>query len=217
MQSFASILNRAMFSARNVIICLIIIAISGFVLLSLRQVGSPAVAPSPSPTKEPDIATIESVPEAEASEVYSPDGKMKLLMSETISEDNTIYSFSVLDTSGGANKEIFLKTVLSGISFEMSPNAWSPDNKYFFITEKNGNSINYLVFRADGEYFSETEKYIDVVPRFTAKNTGYTLSDITGWDSETLLHVYTLKEDGTQGPSFWFEIPSKATIQLASR
>jgi len=210
-----------MFFVRNVIIFLIIIAISGFVLLSLKQVSSPAVTPSPAPTESSDISTIQSeVQKSEIkdiSEVHSPDGKMKLLMDRTISENTTTYSFSVLDTSGEANREIFSKTVLAGISFEMSPNAWSPDNKYLFITEKSGNSINYLVFKADGEYFAENEQYIDTVPQFIAKDTGYTLSDITGWDSETLLHVYTIKEDGSGGPSFWFEIPSKAIIQLASR
>ena len=139
-------------------------------------------------------------------------------MEKTAIGDNTAYSFLVEETSEGSKKNsIFSKTVLAGTLMEVSPNAWSPDNKYFFITEKSSGSVNYFVFKASGESFSEGEQYIDVAPKFVAKNTGYTLSEITGWDSETLLHIYTKKEDESRGLSFWFEIPSKAIIQLASR
>ena len=208
-----------MFSARNIIILLIVAAVAGFAFLSLIQPSEPIITPSPAPTEPSDIVVIQSLPDSsmpETSEVRSPDGKMKLIMKETTSGDNTTYSFSISGTEEDSKKTVFSRTVLMGASMEMSPNAWSPDNKYFFIIEKSGNSINYLVFRANGEYFSENEQYIDVVPLFAQKNTGYTLSDITGWDSETLLHVYSTKE-GLKGPSFWFEIPSKAVIQLASR
>ena len=137
-------------------------------------------------------------------------------MERTIDGDNTTYSFSVSETSEDKKTPIFSRTVLPGTVMEMSPNAWSPDNKYFFITERSVNSINYLVFKASGEYFSDDEQYIEVVPAFDARNTGQTLSEITGWDSEALLHVYSVKDDGSRGPSFWFEIPSHAVIQLAS-
>lgn len=210
-----------MFSARNIIILLIIAAVSGFAFLSISRPNVPIVAPGPTPTESSDIVTIQSLPDSlmpETSEVRSPDGAMRLVMRKTAVAGNKAYSFLVEETTEGSTKNsIFSKTVLAGTSFEISPNAWSPDNKYFFITEKSSNSINYLVFRRDGEYFSESEQYIEAVPRFIAKNTGYTLSDITGWDSETLLHMYSIKEDGARGPSFWFEIPSKAIIQLASR
>lgn len=154
----------------------------------------------------------------EIKDVRSPDGKMKLIMKTTKDKDKITYSFSVAETlENAAKKAIFSKTVLSGTTMDMSPNAWSPDNKYFFIFEKNANSVDYFVFRADGEYSSEGEQYRNVVPLFVAENTGYTLSEITGWDSETLLHIYTAKEGESRGPSFWFEVPSKAIIQLASR
>lgn len=207
-----------MFSARSIIILLIIVLlIGGIALFSFKRSDAPIITPNASPTESSDIVTVESVPESESSQVRSPDGKMKLIMQKTIDGDNTTYSFLVSGTEEDTKKSIFSKTLLAGSKIEMSPNAWSPDNKYFFTTEKSGEAINYFVFRADGESFSDDEQYIDVVPRFVAKDTGYTLSEITGWDSETLLHVYTTKAGGTKGPSYWFEVPSKAIIQLASR
>ncbi|OGH18602.1 MAG: hypothetical protein A2868_02455 [Candidatus Levybacteria bacterium RIFCSPHIGHO2_01_FULL_40_15b] len=211
-----------MFSARNITILLIVILlIGGISFLSFKGLNTPIITPNPAPTESSDIVSIQSLPDSstpETSEVRSPDGVMKLIMEKTTIAYNTTYSFSIEETTqGSAKNSILSKTVLAGTGMELSQNAWSPDNKYFFITEKSGNSINYLVFKADGEYFSENEQYISVVPLFVAKNTGHSLKDITGWDSETLLHVYTIKEDGSRGPSFWFEIPSKAIIQLASR
>lgn len=204
-----------MLSTRNIIAFLIIIVVSGFLFLSAKQ----SIIPNeePPPTQLPDIVTVQSVLEPETSEVYSPDGKMKLMMENTPVGDKTNYSFSVVENETQAKSKIYSKAVISGTSFEISLNAWSPDNKYFFITEKHDNSANYLVFKADSESFASGEQYVDVVPVFAARNTGFRLSEITGWDSETLLHVYTTKENGERGSSFWFEIPSKAIIQLASR
>src|SRR3972149_8462904 len=206
-----------MFSARNIIVLLIIFAASGFAFLLLRQSSPPIIAPSPTPTESSNIVTIQSVPEIETSEVHSPDGKMKLIMEKTANGENMTYSFSVSETAQNIRNEIYSKTVLPGTNFDLFPNAWSPENKYFFITEENITSVDYFVFKANGESISSSEQYINVVPLFVARNTGFTLSEITGWDSETLLHIYTTREDGSRGASFWFEIPSKAIIQLASR
>jgi hypothetical protein len=207
-----------MFSARNVtVLSAVFILIGGAAFLSLNYFQkAPIVSPNPAPTNPPLIAEVQSsFPESESYEVTSPDGEMTLLMEKMTSEGSIAYSFIVAE--GETRREAFSKTVLPGTSFELSPNIWSPDNKYFFITEKTGSSVNYFVFRSNGEFFAESEQYINIVPIFSGRDTGYTLSEITGWDSEALLHIYTIKEDGTNGPSFWFEIPGGAIIQLAHR
>lgn len=197
---------------------LIVAGILGLAFLFLvpsdfRFAKAPKLSPTPIPIEE--IITIQEEPVT--SEVLSPDGKMKVVMEETKEGESSKYSFSVANTETGETKNIYTRIVLPGVNLELSENAWSPDNKYFFITEKSRDMVNYFVFKESGENFNETEQYIDIVPLFVAKNTGFTMSEITGWDSETLLHLYTVKEDNSRGSSFWFEVPSRAIIQLASR
>lgn len=175
------------------------------------------ITPQPTPIENPDIITIQSLDKSEKSEVRSPDGKVKLVMEKATSGDSTSYSFSVEEADIDTKNEVFSKTVSSEISFEMSPNAWSPDNKYFFIKEKGKNLDNYFVFKKDGESFSEDKQYVDIAPLFAAKNTGYTLTDVTGWASPTLIYLLTKSDSGEQGPTYWLEIPSLAIIRLADR
>ena len=218
------ILNRAMFSFRNIIILVVVILIGGISFYSFnKNSDTQTISPIPTPiesgsTKNPDVVNIESSePAFENFEVHSPDGNMNLIMEKTTSGENTMFSFKVEEIETGTKKTVFSKTVLAGTSIQISPNAWSPDNKLFFIKEVSVGSANYFVFKAGGEPFVNGEDYIEVLPAFVNKNTGYTLADVTGWDSETLLHVFSKKEDESRGPSFWFEIPSKAIIQLASK
>lgn len=206
-----------MFSARSIIILLIIVLlIGGIAFLSFKRSNAPIITPSPAPTESSDITIVESVPELESSEVHSPDGKMELIMEVVTEGEDSTYSFFVSDIPETDRNLIFEKTAPAGSVMGMSSNAWSPDNKYFFIKEESAGSVDYLVFKASGEDFSEDEQYIRVASLFAARDTGYSFSEATGWDSETLLHVYTTKADGTRGPSYWFEVPSYAIIQLAS-
>ncbi len=151
----------------------------------------------------------------ETTEVHSPDGKMKISMQETLIGEIASYVFLVSEISGGNNIEIFSKTLTNG-RMELSKNSWSPDNKYVFLREKESEQTQYYVFRADGNAFSNGEKHIDVVSVFESKKTGAVLSDVTGWDSPTLLHLLTNAKSGEE-MNYWFEIPSKALIRLASR
>ena len=208
-----------MLSPRSIVILLIIATIVGSFFYLNQKNSVSIVTPSPSPTEPHDVGTIqtEDLEIKESSEVRSPDGKMKLVMEATKEGDNTVYSFVVSDTLGETNKTVFSKAVLLGTSFELSPNAWSPDNKYFFITEKGTDSFDYYVFKADGEPFSEEKQYIDIAPLFAVKNTGYVLSDVTGWASPTLIYLLTQEDNGERGPTYWLEIPSLAIIRLADR
>ncbi len=151
-------------------------------------------------------------------EVHSPDGKMKVVVDKKEqSGGSTLYTFNVSDISGTDSKTIFSKTLPPGQEVSVPENSFSPNNRYLFLKEKDTSGATFLVFKANGEVFQDGQNYIDVVSLFDAKKTGYKLQDVTGWDSDNLLHVFTVKDNGEKGPSFWFEIPDGAVIQLASR
>ena len=138
-------------------------------------------------------------------------------MAKSTSEGISDYTFSVSDETATNKKIVFTKSLPQNSSMELSQNAWSPDNKYLFITEKSSGSTNYFVFKATGEPFLDNQQYIDIVPLFVAKNTRFELSDVTGWASPTLIYLLTKSDSNEQGPTYWLEIPSLAIIRLADR
>lgn len=147
----------------------------------------------------------------------SPDGSKKVVMKVTQNTDDTsTYEFATLDGNGANEKSIFTKTLDSSSNMTVPFNTWSPDNKYFFIQQNTGSDKSIFAFKENGEAFSDTEQYFEVTDLFKMKETGNNFSDATGWASETLIIINTTKEDGEKGPSYWFELPSKAVIQLST-
>ncbi len=172
------------------------------------------------------------IPNAKPSEtdVHSSDGTMKLIMRrERKLNQPEIYSFFSADIEGKNEQLIFTKAVSNGGGMSLPQNSWSPDNKLVFIEEqepatKSGTPAlsHVLVFKASGEPFgsapgkvSAGETYFDVPTLFAQKVQNYSFAKVTGWASPTLIIVATTTETGTKGPSYWFEIPSKAFLQLA--
>lgn len=209
-----STLNKMTFSFKQVVIFVVVLILAAILFLTFILRRNTPV-PSPVPDKPSDTVSIQSevseAPITTTNEVHSPDGEMNLIMEKVTEGEVSKYSFFVSGIPTNDRKLFFEKTLLTGFVMQISPNAWSPDNKYLFLKQSGADSVSYFVFNASGEVFSDEEQYIDVAPLFATRNTGYILSDITGWDSETLLHVFT------NGPSYWFEVPSKSIIQLASR
>lgn len=149
----------------------------------------------------------------------SPDGGKKVIMRTIYNEDSTrTYAFSISNNSGENEQSIFKKTLESTKSMVIPFNTWSPDNKYFFIQEQtnDGAATAILVFKALGETFAGGEKYLEVAELFKNRGTGNNFREATGWASETLIIVNSTTQDNTKGPSYWFEVPSKAIIQLAT-
>lgn len=156
-------------------------------------------------------------PKVTLSSQISPDGTKKLIMKATENQDNTTtYEFSTFAEKDADETLVFTKTLDSSKNMTIPFNAWSPDNKYFFIQENSGDNKSIFVFKATGESFSDTEKYFDAAEIFKQKNTGNNFDEATGWASETLIIINTKKEDGAKGFSYWFEVPSKAIIQLST-
>ncbi len=155
-----------------------------------------------------------SASQPQESEVYSSDGKVKLLM--RVEEKNQVktYSFFTIDTANKNRKTLFTKTVSSGGEMLLPHNSWSPDNKYLFLIENEEGSFNVLVFKASGEVFQNGQQYLDLRALFKSK-AGYLINNATGWASPTLIYVMTISDKSTKGPTFWFDLSSHTFIQLA--
>lgn len=149
----------------------------------------------------------------ETSSQTSPDGTKNLKMKKIPDSDGSYaFVFTVMDESSA--NEHALYTVKSSENLSIPFNTWSPDNKYLFI-QKNDNGA--LVFNANGEPITGSQPYFDVGELFIEKIKNVSPALITGWASPTLLIVNTVKEDSSKGPSYWFEVPSKAIMQLSSQ
>lgn len=156
-------------------------------------------------------------PKITISSQISPDGTKKVIMKETQNSDDTsTYDFSTSDGNSLNEQFVFTKTLNSPGNMLIPYNTWSPDNKYFFIQENSGVSKKIFVFEATVKSFAQGETYLDVTDSFGKQNTGNSFDEATGWASETLIIINTKKPDGEKGFSYWFEVPSKAIIQLAT-
>lgn len=142
----------------------------------------------------------------------SPDGTKKVIMKATQNSDDSTktYDFFTADGDDANEQHVFSKTLDSPKSMTIPFNTWSPDNQHFFIRENTGDNKDIFVFKASGAPFTGAETYLDVTDLFKKRNTGNNFSEATGWASESLIII------NTTGPSYWFEIPSKAIIQLST-
>lgn len=167
------------------------------------------------PPKLADLPFVPT-PTPQIVDVHSGDGKMKLAM-RVERHSPPVFSLYTSEINGDNQKLIFTKTNTASVTGELSipPNAWSPDNKYVFVQETGGDTgVNYFVFKANGEPFANGEQYLNIAKTWQERKIGYLMRDATGWASPSLVIVRTSKEDGSRGHSYWFEVPSKAILQL---
>ncbi len=147
-------------------------------------------------------------------DVHSSDGSMNLKMLTEVQDSQITVAFTVSQISGENPRVLFTRNIAKTKSMGIPYNTWSPDNKYVFLQEKNGEQVTFLVFNVTGENFVN-DKYLDIGSFFSQKITDYQMTGVTGWASNTLLIVTTSDKTGQKGPSFWFDITSRAFIQLA--
>jgi len=153
------------------------------------------------------------IPKPQVTSQVSPDGRKQITMMVTTNNDLTkTYTFTTSDADGSNQQTIYSASYATD-SMSIPFNTWSSDNKYVFLMHGN----EPLVMRADGQPFTDTEKNFSVTTIFDAKNTGNVYQETTGWASNTLLIINTTTKDGSKGPSYWLEIPSKAVIQLSTQ
>lgn len=141
----------------------------------------------------------------------SPDGTKKLVM-RVVHEasGSSQYIFTAMDKNGENAVRVY-ETRLVGGSFSIPFNTWSPDDRYFFIQKNTGEA---LVFTRTGDPVTQTEQLLDVKEDFTKGQRSDSYTEVTGWASPTLLIINTTNPEGKKGSSYWYEVPSKAIIQL---
>jgi hypothetical protein len=181
-----------------------------------NRISLPVTQASVQPTDTPSPTPV--IPKPEVTTQISPDGTKMLTMTATTNHDlSKTYDFVASDADGTNNQSVYSVTLSGGDSMSIPFNAWSPDDRYVFVSRNSASGTDALVMRADGTPLSGTNANFDVKTLFTARNTGNTYQETTGWASDTLLIVNTTTQDGSKGPSYWFEAPSGAIIELATR
>jgi hypothetical protein len=197
---------------RKTLLIIILVAIAGFLAANvfLNKSGNPSVSQSQQPMPSPQ-AEIPPVEASQLTSVDSPDGTQTISMKTSKESGMTTYSF----TNGG--KEIFTDTVDPSISFSIPENTFSPDNKYVFLKETGGGGSSFFALTASGDSSTQNNQTANITSLFAAKYPNLKIQDTTGWGGINLIVFNTLNTDGSRGPSFWFEMPSHAIIQLANR
>lgn len=171
----------------------------------------PVIAPlvSPTPTVAPTLKT-------DTFSQLSPNGLKKATMTVTTRTNDKTYTFIVSDGNGSNPLQIYSANVPLDENMDIPFNAFSPDNKYFFIEHVTSGSVEPLVFRTDGQQIGDSSQYYNVRDIFTQRATGNAYQTTTGWASETLLIVNSKTPSGNI-QSYWVEIPSKAVIPLSTQ
>ncbi len=165
-----------------------------------RRASVDSVLPTPPPTPQ-------------ATRADAPDSQKTLYLKTKKSGKMTTYTLSVVNKSDGGEKQIFAKTFDSSGSISIPFNTWSPDDKYVLIKKDSSFFVLSSLVSSD----SQDDQTTNVTDLFMKKYPNYKVTDVTGWASPTLVIITTNKEDGSRGPSFWFEVPSHAIIQLSTR
>lgn len=163
-----------------------------------------------------EVPTITPIPQPKVSgEAKSIDGKKSLVMQTLQQADNMIsYTFFISDEE----QEYSIFTISDKKNaFVVPSNSWSPDSVFVFLINAAKIQQQILVFKSSGEDFSNGQQYLNVTELFGDKISQYQLDTATGWDSRGLLHIKTKNQDGSRGPSFWFDVDSRSFIQLAAR
>jgi|SRR5579872_2938919 len=172
---------------------------------------------NPNSTLSP-IPTVTPTPKIETFTQISPNGAKTLTMSIKANKNaSKTYTFTTSDSTNTNPQLIYSTTLSSKEGMSIPFNTWSSDNTYVFLEYNKASGNEALVFKADGGELVAGQNYFNVTELFTAKNTGNTYHETTGWASDTLLIVNTTNKDGSKGPSYWFEVPSKAIIQLSTQ
>lgn len=143
---------------------------------------------------------IPSISPSRVHQVVSPDGAQTLHL--TIKD--AMARLLVND------REVMTKKLPEGAGIVLPFNAWSPDNKYFFVLGTQAERETYTVMKADGMVVSD-----DVGALFVQAQPDFSLVEITGWASPTLLVLNAASASGSS-LSFWFDIQSRKFIRLST-
>jgi hypothetical protein len=143
----------------------------------------------------------------------SPDGTHKVVLKTIQNQDlSKTYEVSVDDGS-----VFYTKTLGANETITLPFNSWEPQNRYFFIQENLGGGPKILVFTADGSAFGDGEPYLDLTDAYSKLGSSYSYDAATGWAGYNIIVINTKAEDGSQGTSYWYELPYGSLIPLATK
>jgi hypothetical protein len=166
----------------------------------------PTGTPTPSPVFIATTTTTSQI---------SPDGTKKVMVNETKERDGSqTYALSV-----DSGKAFFTTTLGANESLTIPYNTWASNDNYFFIQEQTSSGPKVFVFKASGEPFSDSQQYLDLTDAFVKRTdgSGNTFDQATGWAEGNLIIINTKRSDGSQGASYWYEVPDGAVIPLSTK
>lgn len=149
------------------------------------------------------------------SEATNSQGNLKLVgMSRKAAEGRVTYEFKIIDTQKKSEIPIYQTVADPGNQIEVPQNSWSPDYKQVFIKTISPERENYYVFKANGENYGDGSKYLVVDDLWQEANMTSNIKRVTGWAGNDLLMVYTVSEDGWEGPAYWFVTSTRKFMQV---
>ena len=137
----------------------------------------------------------------------------KLLHLKKKGQFQTIFTSSKAD---GQKTQIYKEEALGSNKLEIPYNTWSPDNVYFFLSEKTPAYNNHFVFQSTGNLFPNNLPYVSIHELFSKNTPDYLIEDVTGWGGINLVIVNAKNNADNRKVSFWFDGPSQTFIQLGT-
>ena len=177
--------------------------------LSLTIPGVPTAVP---PTETPTPTEI-FVPSEKTDSQISPDGTKTVTVKTEKNRDKTQ---TVTVSTNDNESAFFTKIIQADESIILPFNTWDPQDKYFFLQEKGPNGQTIMVFKGNGEAFADGSPYLNLSDAYTAKTAGNPY-EVTGWAGYNVIVLNTTLDDGSQGQSYWYEVPSGAIIPLSTK
>lgn len=178
--------------------------------------STPTSVPTQAPSSKPNPSQVKIAafnPTISTTSQPSSDGTKKVVLKTSQNIDgNQTYEVSVDD-----GPVFFSKTLDAGGSINIPFNAWSPNNRYFFIEENNGSQTHVMVFKADGTSFSNGNAYLDLSGDFAKYAPNALFDQASGWAADNLIVILTKLDDGSEGTSYWYSVPDESVIPLSTR
>jgi len=166
--------------------------------------NAPTTIPSPTITFQPSTTNDKQI---------SPDGAHTLLL-KTIHNDDLTNTYELSADNGPT---IYSQTLGANETLTLPFNAWEPQDRYFFIQEKLSSGPQVLVFKGDGTTFGDGEQYLNLTAAYDKLGSSYTYDAATGWAGYDIIVINTKADDGSQGASYWYELPYGTIIPLATK
>lgn len=155
--------------------------------------------------------------QSEALSQSSSDGKFNLTMQKKVVNGQITYSFFSAELNDTTKNSIYSIITDKKSELKIPLNSFAPDNNYLYLEKKTLGVNDYLLFKSNGDTFSDGLKYLNIAELFHKRYPDLIFSEVTGWAAPNLLIVNTKTLENKLGGSFWFELPTQNFIQLSTK